>query len=91
MSEARSREFGELVRRERTARGISQGEMARKLDVSQSYLSMVESGQIVVNSINTFLQIAQILKLKSRTLLRLGHPEFRQWKRALATKREKVS
>ena len=56
-------QFGEIVRGRRKARGLSQAELAEKLDVSQSRLSTLESDPAGL-TLDRLLALANLLGLE---------------------------
>ncbi|MBQ1293875.1 MAG: helix-turn-helix transcriptional regulator [Clostridiales bacterium] len=57
------RDFGEFIREKRIARGLSQSEMAKLLDISQAAYSRYESGNRDPG-LNMVRKISKILKFK---------------------------
>ena len=55
--------IGQAVRRARVAQGLSQGQLARKLEMDQGHLSKFERGKTGVSS-HTLERIFDILKLR---------------------------
>jgi transcriptional regulator with XRE-family HTH domain len=56
--------FGELVRRSRLARGLSQSALATRIGVSQRYVSGVEHGEADNPTLETICTFARALELK---------------------------
>lgn len=68
----RSKEFGSFIRREREGLKIGLREMARRIGVSPTYLSMVERGQVPPPAEDKVKAIADILGSKRDELLALA-------------------
>ncbi|EPR19499.1 hypothetical protein L905_03685 [Agrobacterium sp. TS43] len=60
--------FGLAVKEKRVALGISQEELAMRIEADQAYVSRVEAGQINV-TLETMQQIASALKTDAAELL----------------------
>lgn len=60
--------FGKAVREQRTAKGISQEELAMRIGADQAYISRIEAGQMNV-TLETVEQIAKALDLHVNLLL----------------------
>ncbi|MFE2221116.1 helix-turn-helix domain-containing protein [Agrobacterium tumefaciens] len=60
--------FGLAVKEKRVALGISQEELAMRIEADQAYVSRVEAGQINV-TLETMHQIASALKTDAAELL----------------------
>ncbi len=56
--------FGELVRRSRLARGLSQSALATRIGVSQRYVSGVEHGEADNPTLETICAFARALELR---------------------------
>jgi transcriptional regulator with XRE-family HTH domain len=69
---ARKEEFGPLVRRERESRKIGLRDMARRIGVSPTYLSMVERGEFPPPAEDKVVAIADILGSNRDKLLALA-------------------
>jgi len=54
--------FGKAVREQRNAKGISQEELAMRIDTDQAYVSRIEAGQMNV-TLETAEQIAAALSV----------------------------
>ena len=63
------REIGERVKQARLACGLSQADLAEKLNVSVAYLSKIENGKKVM-SITVLIKISDALKVSTDWLLR---------------------
>jgi transcriptional regulator with XRE-family HTH domain len=81
------RPFGERVRERRIQEGLSQGELARKVDISRNYLSQIERGEATNLSWQLVERLTTILGLKEehieeaaldRATLPAGLAEFAQ-------------
>jgi transcriptional regulator with XRE-family HTH domain len=59
-----ARPFGERVRERRMQEGLSQGELARKVDISRNYLSQIERGGATNLSWQLVERLTTILGLK---------------------------
>jgi transcriptional regulator with XRE-family HTH domain len=59
-----ARPFGERVRERRMQEGLSQGELARKVDISRNYLSQIERGEATNLSWQLVERLTTILGLK---------------------------
>lgn len=66
--------IGERLARLRRERGITQAELAQKLDLAQPNISDYERGILRLNA-DLILKIAQILKVSSDELLGLRQPK----------------
>ena len=64
--------FGALVRRERMAKKIGLREMARKIGVSPTYLSMIERGENAPPTEAKVREIAKLIGLNEDKLLELA-------------------
>ena len=64
--------FGRLVRRERMARGIGLREMAKKVEVSPTYLSQIERGEFKPPTEDKVRKIAEIIGQDPDELLALA-------------------
>lgn len=69
---ARKEEFGPLVRRERESRKIGLRDMARRIGVSPTYLSMVERGEFSPPAEDKVVAIADILDCNRDKFLALA-------------------
>lgn len=63
------REIGERVKQARLACGLSQADLAEKLNLSVAYLSKIENGKNVM-SITVLIKISDALKVSTDWLLR---------------------
>jgi transcriptional regulator with XRE-family HTH domain len=63
-------EFGNYLKRIRIKRGLSLRELARRSEVSQSYLSLVESGKRGIPTPEQLLKIAPHLKIDYLDLMK---------------------
>ena len=63
------REIGERVKQARLARGLSQADLAEKLNMSVTYLSKIENGRNVM-SITVLVKISDALNVSTDWLLR---------------------
>lgn len=68
------KEIGERIRSERIRKGMSQVELARKLDVSAHFMSNIEQGKQAMNVI-TLGDICEILNVSADWILRGRTPE----------------
>jgi len=59
--------FGDAVRTARMAAGLSQEELAMRLDADQAYVSRIEAGRMNV-TLETVAAIAEALGVPPRTL-----------------------
>ena len=64
--------FGRLVRRERMVRGIGLREMAKKVEVSPTYLSQIERGEFKPPTEDKVRKIAEIIGHDPDELLALA-------------------
>jgi transcriptional regulator with XRE-family HTH domain len=62
-------EFGDVVRRHRERRGLTQEQLAERAGISATYVGFVERGDSVP-SLTVILQIAGALELKPAELLK---------------------
>ncbi|HVS52577.1 MAG TPA: helix-turn-helix transcriptional regulator [Opitutaceae bacterium] len=62
------RQFGLTLRAERTARKLTQQELAFEAELSLTYIGEIERGERMV-SLDTLLRLARALKLRSADLL----------------------
>ena len=65
--------YAEALRQERRRRGMQQGELAGKVGVTASYLSLLESGKRPPPSDEVTAKIEKALGLKTNQLLHLAH------------------
>jgi transcriptional regulator with XRE-family HTH domain len=63
-----SRQFGRKVREIRKGKGLSQGDVARKLNLHRSYVSSIERG-VRNPSLGVVEKIAKTLGVKPKNLL----------------------
>ena len=68
MNEA-SKQLGQNLKRIRTAKDISQGDIARVLDVSRGYISTIENGK-TNPTLSTIARIAKALGVTNDELLK---------------------
>ena len=68
MNEA-SKQLGQNLKRIRTQKGISQGDIARELDVSRGYISTIENGK-TNPTLSTIARIAKALGVTNDELLK---------------------
>jgi transcriptional regulator with XRE-family HTH domain len=68
MNEA-SKQLGQNLKRIRTEKGISQGDIARELDVSRGYISTIENGK-TNPTLSTIARIAKALRVTNDKLLK---------------------
>ncbi len=68
MNEA-SKQLGANLKRIRTKKGISQGDIARELDVSRGYISTIENGK-TNPTLSTIARIAKALGVTNDQLLK---------------------
>lgn len=68
MNEA-SKQLGQNLKRIRTAKDISQGDIARELDVSRGYISTIENGK-TNPTLSTIARIAKALGVTNDELLK---------------------
>lgn len=68
MNEA-SKQLGANLKRIRTKKGISQGDIARELDVSRGYISTIENGK-TNPTLSTIARIAKALGVTNDELLK---------------------
>lgn len=61
-------EFGELIRKTRKDKGLSQAELAFRTPMNESYLSSVECGYSFI-TINKFLQLCKSLDVSPSDLM----------------------
>ena len=54
------KEIGEIIQNQRRQKGITQDELAEKIDISTNYLSKVERGLSILNT-ESFLKMADVL------------------------------
>jgi transcriptional regulator with XRE-family HTH domain len=66
------KKFGEVIRSKREAKGISLREMAKKLNLSPTYLSKVERDEIPPPAVERIVALAQFLGLPSDELFALA-------------------
>jgi ribosome-binding protein aMBF1 (putative translation factor) len=59
-----AKEFGSFMRVERKKNALTQVELAKIMDMSQSRLSKVEQGQLILN-VFEFFSFAKVIGLKS--------------------------
>jgi transcriptional regulator with XRE-family HTH domain len=70
--------FRELLTEAREGAGLTQAELARKLDKPQSYVSKFERGERRLDVVE-FFEVARALKIDGFALLRrLARPEFKR-------------
>jgi len=67
--------FGELLRQKRRHAGLQQGQLADKIGVTASYVSLLESGKRPSPSDDVIRKIEQALGLTNNQLVRLAHLE----------------
>lgn len=68
MNEA-SKQLGANLKRIRTKKGISQGDIARELEVSRGYISTIENGK-TNPTLSTIARIAKALGVSNDELLK---------------------
>ena len=68
MNEA-SKQLGQNLKRIRTKKGISQGDIARELEVSRGYISTIENGK-TNPTLSTIARIAKALGVSNDELLK---------------------
>lgn len=61
--------FGKNLKKIRTAKGMSQGDIAKELGVSRGYLSNIEHGKMNP-TLSTIVKLSGVLKISPDTLLR---------------------
>lgn len=66
-------EFGQRIKAARLARGLTQDELAERLDISQNHLSRLELGRTKCG-ILVFLHLVEALQISSDVLLRPDIP-----------------
>ena len=66
--------LGERIYQLRTQMGLSQGDLADKLDISVSHMSSIETGRANFG-VETLMKITEILKVSADNLLRTDIPE----------------
>ena len=69
--------IGSKIRKERRARGFSQSELSKKLDISASYLNLLESGRRTI-TVPLLIKVGNELGLFSKILLLKAIKEFYQ-------------
>jgi transcriptional regulator with XRE-family HTH domain len=62
--------FGETIRVERLARGLTQEQLAEKADLSLNYIGTLERGEQMA-SLDSIVRLAEAMKLKPSGLLEL--------------------
>ena len=62
------KDIGKRIRRKRIEKGWCQEELAEKLDLSASYIGMIERGKKVPR-LETFVEIANVLEVSADELL----------------------
>ena len=72
MTQGRNTKFGAYVRRVREGRGIGLREMARKIGVSATYVSMIERDEFPPPAENKIKAIAEVLGLNVDELLAMA-------------------
>ena len=72
MTQGRNSKFGAYVRRVREGRGIGLREMARKIGVSPTYVSMIERDEFPPPAENKIKAIAEVLGLNIDELLAIA-------------------
>ncbi|MBI2849388.1 MAG: helix-turn-helix domain-containing protein [Chloroflexi bacterium] len=65
--------FGERLRQLRKASGMSQRELAEKVEIDFTYLSKIETGRMPPPSEKTILALAEVLGADADELLVLAH------------------
>ncbi len=60
--------FGSLIRKKRTALGMSVSELARRSGLSRSYISLIEYGKRTTYSRETVRRLAKVLSLRDADL-----------------------
>ena len=73
--------IGQQIRKLRKAQGLSQEELAEKIDISVTHMSHIETGNTKL-SLPVFLDIAQVLEVSTDELL--GEPEYENSSRAFS-------
>ena len=68
MNEA-SKQLGQNLKRIRTKKGISQGDIARELEVSRGYISTIENGK-TNPTLSTIARISKALGVTNDELLK---------------------
>ena len=63
------KKMGENLRRLRLKNKLSQGDLAKKLDVDRAYISNIENGRMNT-TLSTLEKIAKALKISSSELLK---------------------
>ena len=63
--------IGEIVKNARLELGLSQGEVAQKASIQQSYLSRIERDEGRPSTIYVIEKIASVLKLDAEKLIKL--------------------
>jgi transcriptional regulator with XRE-family HTH domain len=66
--------LGQVLKHQRQALGLSQRELAERLNVKAAHISYIELGQRRP-SLSLFAQIARVLGLERQSLFLLAHPE----------------
>ena len=64
-----SKQLGQNLKRIRTKKGISQGDIARELGVSRGYISTIENGK-TNPTLSTIARIAKALNITNDELLK---------------------
>lgn len=64
-------QFGESLREKRRAAGISQRELADKINVDFSYISKVENGRLPPPSADKIVEMCRVLDIRPEELLAL--------------------
>lgn len=64
-----SRKLGENIRRIRTSKGISQGEIARRLEVDKGFVSNIENGK-TNPTLATIAKLAKALNVSVGELMK---------------------
>ena len=64
-----SKQLGQNLKRIRTQKGISQGDIARALDVSRGYISTIENGK-TNPTLSTIARLAGVLEVTNDELLK---------------------
>lgn len=62
-------QLGKNLRKIRTAKGMSQGDIARELGVSRGYISTIENGKMNP-TLSTIVKLSKVLRISPDTLLK---------------------
>lgn len=74
------RTFGNWLRGQRLQRGLSQGKLAKAVDMDRSHISRIESGSIVLPGIETREQFHKFFGTDEQDLIDLGIvKQYDQW------------